>query len=191
MLDAQTLSPTKYPHIALTEKNVPVIQGTTTKVIEIVLAQRSYGWTAEEIRINYQYLSMGQIYAALAYYWDNQQALDADVSSSQSEVPLLQKMVEVIVEVTEPVKIILFGSRAKGTATTDSDYDFLIVKERAYFEVHSRRKETGKLRRALSKFRVSKDILMYSLEEVEERSQWRNSVVVDALGEGKLLYERF
>ena len=49
------------------------------KVIEIVLAQRSYGWTAEEIQINHRYLSMGQIYAALAYYWDNRQALDQDI----------------------------------------------------------------------------------------------------------------
>lgn len=49
------------------------------KVIEIVLAQRSYGWTAEEIQINHRYLNMGQIYAALAYYWDNRQALDQDI----------------------------------------------------------------------------------------------------------------
>ena len=49
------------------------------KVIEVVLAQRSYGWTAEEIQINHRYLSMSQIYAALAYYWDNRQALDKDI----------------------------------------------------------------------------------------------------------------
>ena len=112
------------------------------------------------------------------------------VSVLQSEMPLLQKMIEVIVEVSAPEKVILFGSRAKGTARDESDYDFLIIKSRSYFEVHSRRKESGNLRRALSKFRVSKDILMYSLEEVEQRANWRNSVVVTALEEGTLLYER-
>ncbi len=51
MLDINALRPTEYPHIVLTSQNVPVIEGTTMKVIEIVLAQRSYGWTAEEILI--------------------------------------------------------------------------------------------------------------------------------------------
>lgn len=71
MLEADVLVPTEYPHISLTAQNVPIIAGTTMKVIEVVLAQRSYGWTAEEIQINHRYLSMGQVYAALAYYWDN------------------------------------------------------------------------------------------------------------------------
>ena len=79
MLDTNALRSTQYPHIILTPENVPVIEGTTIKVIEVVLAQRSYGWTAEEIQINHRYLSMSQIYAALAYYWDNRQALDKDI----------------------------------------------------------------------------------------------------------------
>jgi len=79
MLETDALLPTDYPHIALTPQNVPVIEGTTMKVIEIVLAQRSYGWTAEEIQINHRYLSMGQVYVALAYYWDNRPSLDADI----------------------------------------------------------------------------------------------------------------
>jgi uncharacterized protein (DUF433 family) len=79
MLDINALRPTEYPHIVLTSQNVPVIEGTTMKVIEIVIAQRSYGWTDEEIQINHRYLNMAQVYAALAYYWDNRQALDRDI----------------------------------------------------------------------------------------------------------------
>ena len=86
MLDTDALSPTEYPHIALTSQGVPVIVGTTMKVVEIVMAQRCYGWTAEEIQINHRYLSMGQIYAALAYYWDNRQALDADIERREQFV---------------------------------------------------------------------------------------------------------
>ena len=56
------------------------------KVIEVVLAQRSYGWTAEEIQINHHYLSMSQIYAALAYYWDNRQALDRDIERGEDVI---------------------------------------------------------------------------------------------------------
>lgn len=86
MLDTNARRPTQYPHIVLTSKNVPVIEGTTMKVIEVVLAQRSYGWTAEEIQINHRYLNMGQIYAALAYYCDNRQALDRDIESREDVV---------------------------------------------------------------------------------------------------------
>ena len=86
MLDTKALRSTQYPHIVLTPENVPVIEGTTMKVIEVVLAQRSYGWTAEEIQINHRYLSMSQIFAALAYYWDNRQALDRDIERREDIV---------------------------------------------------------------------------------------------------------
>ena len=86
MLNTDVLQPTEYPHIALTSQKVPLIKGTTMKVIEVVLAQRSYGWTAEEIQVNHRYLSMGQIYAALAYYWDNRQALDKEIERREKIV---------------------------------------------------------------------------------------------------------
>lgn len=99
-------------------------------------------------------------------------------------------MVKVMVEVAAPEKIILFGSRARGTAKETSDYDFLVVTAEPFGEGYSRRKEAGKLGRALAKFRVPKDILMYSVEEVEQRRHWRNSVVFRALQEGTILYEQ-
>ena len=86
MLDTQDLRPTDYPHIFLTSQDVPMVEGTTLKVIELVLAQRSYGWTAEEIQINHRYLSMGQVYAALAYYWDNREILDRDIERRETIV---------------------------------------------------------------------------------------------------------
>ena len=84
MLELDAFRPTEYPHIVLSAADVPVIEGTSMKVIEIVLAQRSYGWSAVEIQHNHRYLSMSQIYAALAYYWDNRQALDADIARRES-----------------------------------------------------------------------------------------------------------
>jgi uncharacterized protein len=111
-------------------------------------------------------------------------------SISQSESLLLRQMVEIIVETVAPDKVILFGSRAKGTARADSDYDFMIIKEEAFFETHSRRKESGKLGRALAKFRVANDILMYSVDEIEQRRAWRNNIVATALKEGEVLYEK-
>lgn len=40
---------------------------------------------------------------------------------------ILQALIERIVETADPIKIILFGSRALGTARPDSDYDLLVV----------------------------------------------------------------
>ena len=79
MLETDLPVATEYPHISVTAEGIPIVAGTTMKVIEIVLAQRSYGWTAEEIQINHRYLTMGQVYSALAYYWDNRQSLDKDI----------------------------------------------------------------------------------------------------------------
>lgn len=73
------LTPTEYKSIALDDQHVPYIAGTTMKVIELVEAQQAYGWSPEEIHRQHRYLSMGQIHSALAYYWDHQPELDADL----------------------------------------------------------------------------------------------------------------
>jgi uncharacterized protein (DUF433 family) len=70
---------TAYQHIHLDDRQVPIVAGTTMKVIEIIVAQKAYGWSPEEIHFQYPYLSMGQIYSALAYYWDYRDELDVDI----------------------------------------------------------------------------------------------------------------
>jgi uncharacterized protein (DUF433 family) len=49
------------------------------KIVELVTAQKAYGWSPEEIHFQHPYLSMSQIYSALAYYWDRQSEIDADI----------------------------------------------------------------------------------------------------------------
>ncbi len=114
----------------------------------------------------------------------------ANTSLTQSETRLLDDMVQVMVKTAAPEKIILFGSRAKGTAEESSDYDFLVIESEPFGESGSRRKEIGKLGRALAKFGVPTDILLYSPNEIEQRRHWRNGVVSDVLKEGQVLYER-
>lgn len=102
----------------------------------------------------------------------------------------IDQMVEAIVQVIHPEKIILFGSRAQGDSRPDSDVDFLVVDARSFGPERSRRKEMARIWRALGKFLAPVDILLYSLEEVE---QWRyslNHVAARALREGKVVYER-
>lgn len=70
---------TAYRHIHLDDLHVPIVAGTTMKVVEIVLSQRAYGWSPEEIHFQYPHLSMSQIYSALAYYWDHRSEMDIDI----------------------------------------------------------------------------------------------------------------
>jgi uncharacterized protein (DUF433 family) len=63
----------------LNEDQVPMIAGTTMKVIELVLDHLAYGWSPEELHFQHPYLTMGQIHSALAYYWDHKTELDQDI----------------------------------------------------------------------------------------------------------------
>ncbi|MCL0066043.1 DUF433 domain-containing protein [Dehalococcoidia bacterium] len=69
---------TGYEHIAVDEGGVPIIGGTTMKVVELVAERTAYGWSPEELHFQHPYLTLGQIHSALAYYWDHVRELDQD-----------------------------------------------------------------------------------------------------------------
>ena len=103
---------------------------------------------------------------------------------------LLERMVQVIVDEVDPEKVILFGSRARGDARTDSDVDLIVVESAPFGEGRSRGVEETRLWRALASFRVPKDILVFSRDEVDYWRDSLNHVLARALREGKVLYER-
>jgi uncharacterized protein (DUF433 family) len=70
---------TTYEHVHIDANGVPIIAGTTMKVVELVMAQMAYGWSPEELHFQHPYLTLGQIHSALAYYWDHKAELDADI----------------------------------------------------------------------------------------------------------------
>ena len=82
---------TDYKHIVLNDNNVAMIAGTHTKVIELVLDYQAYGWSPEELQFQHPNSTMGQIHSALAYYWDHQDELDADIERRWQEVKHLQQ----------------------------------------------------------------------------------------------------
>ena len=81
-----TLTKTEYKYIELNEDNVPIIAGTTMKIVELVEAQIAYGWSRAELHLNPRYLTMSQILSALAYYWDRKQELDAEIKRREEYV---------------------------------------------------------------------------------------------------------
>jgi uncharacterized protein (DUF433 family) len=80
-----------YEHIEQGVDGVPFVAGTTMKVVELVMAQTAYGWSPEELHFQHPYLSLGQIHAALAYYWDHKDELDADIARRSQLVESLQQ----------------------------------------------------------------------------------------------------
>jgi uncharacterized protein (DUF433 family) len=78
-MDITLPTTTSYEQIRLDENGVPLIAGTTMKVVELVMAQIAYGWSPEELYFQHPYLTMSQIHSALAYYWEHKEELDADI----------------------------------------------------------------------------------------------------------------
>ncbi|MEJ5309217.1 MAG: nucleotidyltransferase domain-containing protein [Anaerolineae bacterium] len=101
---------------------------------------------------------------------------------------LIREMATVAAQEVQPEAIILFGSYATGQAHPDSDVDLLIIQSAPFGPQRDRRKEMTRLWRALARFMVAKDILVYSRDEVEKWRNSRNHVIARALREGKVLY---
>ncbi len=80
----------KYPHIVFDEKGTAMIQGTTLKVIELVVEKLAYGWSSEELYFQHPYLTLGQIHATLAYYWDHADELDKEIAERLKKAEELQ-----------------------------------------------------------------------------------------------------
>jgi len=61
------------------------------KVVELVLEKMAHGWSPEELYFQHPYLTLGQIYAALAYYWDHRDEIDKDIERRMELVNGIQR----------------------------------------------------------------------------------------------------
>jgi len=67
-------------HIELDGQAVAWISGTRTKVLELIVDKIAHGSTPEEMSLQYPHLTLGQIHAALAYYYDHRDELDRQIA---------------------------------------------------------------------------------------------------------------
>lgn len=63
---------TDQKHVVVDEAGTPFIEGTRFKVRELVKSHLAYGWSPDELQLHYPDLSLAQVYAALAYYYDHE-----------------------------------------------------------------------------------------------------------------------
>ena len=100
---------------------------------------------------------------------------------------ILPQIVGRIVRAFDPVKIVLFGSRARGDARPDSDYDILVVLD----SVGHRREERIRIRRAFEDLPVAADVLVATIDEIDGRIPGRpTGAVYWAVQDGRIIYDR-
>ncbi len=100
--------------------------------------------------------------------------------------PYLSEVVDRIVRKFHPVKIILFGSWARGSAREDSDLDLLVVLPK----VEHTRKAAIQIGNSLSNLPISKDVIVTTPEDIEKYGKTVGYILLPALEEGKVIYER-
>ncbi|MBC8232563.1 nucleotidyltransferase domain-containing protein [bacterium] len=83
-------------------------------------------------------------------------------------------------------EIILFGSRARGDFSEESDYDILIVLQDS-ISIREKMESSAKLRREIAKMGIDADIIIKSREEVEYYENKIGNIVRNALREGVAL----
>jgi uncharacterized protein (DUF433 family) len=74
------MSTVEYAHITVGSDCVPMLAGTHIKVVEIICDHLAHGSDAQEMHREFPHLSLGQIHSALAYYYDHQDEVDADIA---------------------------------------------------------------------------------------------------------------
>ena len=95
-------------------------------------------------------------------------------------------MVDRIVGQFQPIRILLFGSQARGDTNESSDIDLLVVVR----EVQDKRQAAVEMRQALRDLPVSKDIFVTTPDEIDERGNVVGNIIYEALREGRVVYEQ-
>ena len=99
---------------------------------------------------------------------------------------VLQKAVTRLVEQFAPVRIILFGSQARGTADDRSDVDLLVI-----CAVDGKRRDLMvAMDRALKGLGIARDIVILTPDEYERDRHSQGTIARPASLEGTVLYDR-
>jgi predicted nucleotidyltransferase len=99
---------------------------------------------------------------------------------------LLEQITRTVVERFHPRRIILFGSQARGEATSESDLDLFIE-----METEARPPERAVEVSSIFGLRPwSLDVVVYTPEEVQRLRKINGTLVSVIEAEGKVLYER-
>ena len=97
----------------------------------------------------------------------------------------IREIVERIVRVCRPDRVILLGSAAVGTMTRDSDIDLVVLEP----DVRDARQEALRIRRALSDLPSPFDVMVMKSERFEETRGVIGGIAWPADQHGKVIYQ--
>ena len=100
--------------------------------------------------------------------------------------PLVREIIQRIVATAQPDKVVLFGSRVRGDARPDSDFDILVIQE----SNDPGYRRDAALYLALAGLNAPVDVITYTPEEVRDCSAVPQAFLTTALREGKVVYEK-
>jgi predicted nucleotidyltransferase len=99
--------------------------------------------------------------------------------------PILAEIVRRLVRACDPERIYFFGSKARGDAADDSDYDLMVIVSHSNLPGYKRDQHAY---RALHGVPAAKDVLVWTRDEFDCRVHLKASLPATILREGKLLY---
>lgn len=102
----------------------------------------------------------------------------------QSDSEVIEQLVQRIIELVQPLRIILFGSAARGEMGPDSDIDVLVVMPEG---VH-RRQTAQLLYRQIRGLGVPFDILVATPDDLERHKDNIGLIYQSILREGREVY---
>lgn len=98
----------------------------------------------------------------------------------------LPEAVERIVTGFQPLRVIFFGSWARGDARPDSDLNFLVVLP----DIEDKRRATVDIMRAINELPIRKDVVVTTPQEIAERDWVISHILRPALTKVVVVYER-
>lgn len=98
---------------------------------------------------------------------------------------VLAELVRRLVDAYQPERIYLFGSKARGQAGPDSDYDLMVV---VPDDAPPERRRSRLGYQALRGTGTAADVLVWPRQTFDERLHLRASLPATIVREGKLLY---
>lgn len=99
--------------------------------------------------------------------------------------PVLAEIVRRLVDAYQPERIYLFGSKARGDAGPDSDYDLLLV---APDDAPAERRDSKLAYQVLWGTKSAADVIVWEKSRFERRSHVVCSLPATVLREGRMLY---
>lgn len=96
----------------------------------------------------------------------------------------IQHILDQIIKKYKPLKVVLFGSAARGEFNKVNDLDFLIIKDDVPLYGIDRMRELDEL----IDRNMAADMLVYRLDEFEERIKLGDPFIKTIVQEGRILY---